>query len=130
MKREPSACSAAKPPRKQCKHCPWKVSTDPHTIPNGYSVERHRGIAETISEGTGNLHAGAHGGLKIMACHETHDLPCIGWIQNQVDNNNLGVRLAIIHGRLPGDYVLDGPQHERFEDTLPKAKGRRRRARG
>lgn len=27
-----------KKPRKQCEKCPWKVSTDPRKIPNGYSV--------------------------------------------------------------------------------------------
>ena len=25
-------------PRRQCAKCPWKKSTDPHTIPDGYDV--------------------------------------------------------------------------------------------
>ena len=35
---------------RQCEKCPWKVSTDPHDIPNGYSEALHRGLASTIAE--------------------------------------------------------------------------------
>lgn len=130
MKREPSS-RAAKPPRKQCKKCPWKVDTDPHEIPRGYSEEKHRGLVETISEGTANLHLGAHGGLKIFTCHETNvrgkpALPCVGWLLNQLGpGNNLGLRVAVHCGRIDDDVETVGEQHERFEDTLPKRRRRR-----
>lgn len=35
---------------RQCKACPWKVSTDPHDIPNGYDVDLHKNLACTIAE--------------------------------------------------------------------------------
>jgi hypothetical protein len=35
---------------KQCAKCPWKVSTDPHDIPNNYSAELHKHLARTIIE--------------------------------------------------------------------------------
>jgi hypothetical protein len=60
----------------------------------------------------------------MMACHETkpgRELPCVGWLVNQVGpGNNLGVRLAVMQGRIDGNVETVGPQHERFEDTLPK----------
>ncbi len=112
-------------PRKQCKKCPWKVSADPHEIPNGYSVERHKGLASTIAE-PGTLH-GIGGPLRIMACHETHDTPCVGWLVNQLGpGNNLPLRLAVIYKRIDGDVQTVGPQHACLEDTLPmceRAKG-------
>lgn len=37
-------------PRRQCAKCPWKKSTDPRTIPNGYSETKHAALAGTIAE--------------------------------------------------------------------------------
>tara|TARA_R100001086_G_scaffold245787_3_gene177157 strand:+ start:2090 stop:2404 length:315 start_codon:yes stop_codon:yes gene_type:complete len=102
-------------PRRQCSKCPWKVSTDPHDIPDGYSVEKHRKLAGTVREGLASL----DGPLRIMACHETSRTPCVGWLDNQLANNNLGVRLAVCRGQLAADYELDGPQHPTIEATLP-----------
>ena len=36
-------------PRKQCAKCPWKVSTDPYEIPDGYDVKKHRDLEGTIA---------------------------------------------------------------------------------
>jgi len=33
---------------KQCGKCPWKVSTNPHDIPNGYSLEKHKKFIDTL----------------------------------------------------------------------------------
>lgn len=112
--------SKPKKPRRQCAKCPWKVGTDPHEIPNGYCETKHRGLKETIAE-PGALTVG---GLKIMACHETggrgKDLPCVGWLVHQLGpGNNLGLRLAATYGRVDTNVETVGPQHERFEDTLP-----------
>lgn len=58
-----------------------------------------------------------------MACHETKvggELPCVGWLVHQLGpGNNLGLRLAVISGRVDGNVKTVGPQHETFEDTLP-----------
>lgn len=86
--------------RRQCAKCPWKVSVNPHDIPNGYSEEQHRGLSRTIAE-PGDI----RGSTSMMACHETPvgaEKPCVGWLVHQLG---------------PGNNI--GPQHECFEDTLP-----------
>ena len=110
--------------RKQCAKCPWKVSTDPSEIPNGYEA-----LESTIAD------PGRVGPLgSMMACHETPvgaEKPCVGWLANQLGpGNNIGLRLAVAHGRVDADFELDGEQHLRFEDTLPAQNLRRGRKRG
>lgn len=104
----------------QCKACPWKKSTKPERdIPGGYSEKKHRDLSCTLAE-PGMLRSG-----PMMACHETpvgKERPCVGWVANQLGaGNNLGLRILALDGRFQG-LKLDGPQHERFEDTLPRRK--------
>ena len=101
----------------QCAKCPWLVATDPHEIPDGYSEEKHAALASTIaSPGALNL-----GTLHIMACHETQDAHCVGWLVNQLGpGNNLGLRLRMMTCENSDAIRLRGEQHESFEDTLPK----------
>lgn len=107
--------------RRQCAKCPWKVSTDPHEIPNGYSVDQHRGLTCTIAP-PGELRTS--GALRLMACHESKvgkEIPCVGWLENQLGvGNNLTLRLAVIRGKVDANYELDGDQHGSLEDTLPE----------
>lgn len=100
----------------QCDKCPWRVETDPHDIPNGYSEDKHKALCGTIAvPGAVNL-----GTLHIMACHETHDAHCIGWLINQVGNgNNIGLRLQMRDCQNAKKIRLRGEQHQTFEDTLP-----------
>ena len=104
--------------RRQCKKCPWKTSTDPNKIPNGYSVELHANLSCTIAE-PGALRPGS---LRVMACHESpvgREKPCVGWLANQLGSgNNVALRVAAMMGRVE-DFQTVGPQHETFEDTLP-----------
>lgn len=107
--------------RYQCAKCPWKVRTDPHDIPNDYSLKKHADLIRTIAiPGQLNLTPA----LRVMACHESNvgrELPCVGWLDNQYnEGNNIAVRLGVREGRFCMDYELDGPQHTKFEDTLPK----------
>lgn len=106
-------------PRKQCAKCPWKVSTDPNTIPNGYSADLHAGLACTIAE-PGSLR---FSGTSMMACHELpigRELPCVGWLVHQLGpGNNIGLRIAASMGRVDANVRTVGRQHIRFEDTLP-----------
>lgn len=104
---------------KQCKACPWKVSTVPdRDIPGGYSEDLHRKLADTIAA-PGSF----RGSGKMMACHEHPpgaEVPCVGWVAHQLGpGNNIGLRLMALDGRF-NNLELDGPQHERFEDTLPR----------
>jgi len=105
---------------KQCKACPWRVSTDPdRDIPGGYDRELHRGLSETIAEpATLNTSSGG-----MMACHESNpdggEYPCVGWLWHQLGRgNNLPLRLLALQGHFD-DIEVDGPQHTCFEDTLP-----------
>ena len=103
----------------QCAKCPWLVDVDPHEIPNGYSEDRHRALACTIAK------PADFGGTfsrtqKVMACHETHESHCIGWLVNQLGpGNNIGLRMQMMRCENGKAIRLRGEQHECFEDTLP-----------
>ena len=60
----------------------------------------------------------------MMACHETargRELPCAGWLHNQLGvGNNIALRIMVFKGQIDGNVEVVGPQHERFEDTLPE----------
>ena len=125
----PADALPAGPRTRQCKACPWKVSTVPERdIPGGYSAARHHALAGTIAE-PGALRAAR--GLRVMACHESppgREQTCVGWLANQLGpGNNLAVRMAAMRGEFGAadELELDGPQHARFEDTLPRAGARR-----
>lgn len=67
-----------------------------------------------------------------MACHETpkgRELPCVGWLTNQLGaGNNIALRLLVVTGQIDANVETVGPQHERFEDTLPRSKRRKKNA--
>ena len=101
----------------QCAKCPWKVATNPHDIPNGYQVKKHRKLKRTIAE-PGSLCPNPH----VMACHESlggQEDYCIGWLFNQLGpGNNIGLRMKMLNYDLKNVRTV-GEQHQRFEDTLP-----------
>lgn len=110
---------------RQCAKCPWKVSTNPNDIPNGYCEEKHAALASTIvNPDTMNIGGTDH----MMACHEHpegNEAHCVGWLMNQLGpGNNIGLRLKMIDCENSSHITLDGPQHERFEDTLPSVKSK------
>lgn len=108
---------------KQCAKCPWKVSTDPHQIPNGYDIEKHRGLARTIAAES-SLAFLWGGDLHVMACHEHpvgDEAYCVGWLMHQLGpGNNIALRLHMRHCDNLDAVRLDGAQHQRFQDTLPR----------
>lgn len=111
--------------QRQCKLCPWKVTTDPRTIPDGYCEEKHRRLSRTIArtDVPPDLDA-LDAPLRLMACHESpigRDRPCVGWLHNQLtDGDNVLLRYFVVLKRVSADYELDGPQRATFEETLPK----------
>jgi hypothetical protein len=114
----------------QCKTCPWKTSCVPdRDIPHSYRIEMHEALRGTIQSGLGSLFTSCR---RVMACHHAkigEEYPCAGWLHNQLGvGNNIGVRLAVATGQMPVPEV-DGDQHERFEDTLPKMKKMKKRVR-
>ena len=94
---------------KQCAKCPWKVSTDPHDIPNGYCEAKHENLSGTIAKpGELNLNE-----LRAMACHESKEgdeAYCIGWLMHQLGpGNNIGLRMRMLDydlGKVQLRYTL------------------------
>jgi hypothetical protein len=113
--------------KKQCKACPWKVSTDPEKdIPGGYCAQKHIALENTIQRGF----MGMGGPVRLMACYETpqgKEQVCTGWFENQLGpGNNISLRLAVSVLKVDlSEIQLDGDQHETFEDTLPKRRRKR-----
>lgn len=109
-----------RPPRLQCRKCPWRKDVDPNDIPGGYSRKKHAALACTIAR-PGDLPSGP---LRLMACHETprgHELPCVGWMVHQLGpGQNLGLRMAVSMGKYDGNVETVGDQHACLEDTLPR----------
>ena len=109
---------------KQCAKCPWKISTNPHEIPNGYSVEKHEALEETIAKNLDNTTEQLENidkPLKVMSCHDSGDSYCIGWLNNQLGaGNNILLRIQMMNCENVDQIVLDGEQHSNFQDTLPK----------
>jgi len=106
---------------KQCAKCPWKVSTNPHDIPNGYCEVKHANLSSTIAN-EGEFKPVKN--LQVMACHhsvEGNEDYCIGWLNHQLGiGNNIMLRLKMMHCENAGDIKVYGEQHKTFKDTLPK----------
>lgn len=113
-------------PRKQCAKCPWKVSVDPYDIPYGYCPVKHANLKDTIANPR-DLRIG--GAIRVMACHDSPiggELPCVGWLCNQLgEGNNIALRIAASNKLIDANVETVGKQHRTFEATLPK----RRKAR-
>lgn len=104
---------------RQCTKCPWRVDVDPHDIPNGYDEDKHRALESTIAKPSD----GFFGSGEAMACHETEDAHCIGWLVHQLGpGNNIGLRLRMFSCENAFRIRLRGEQHATFEDTLPTNK--------
>lgn len=104
----------------QCAKCPWRKDVNPHDIPNGYCETKHAALASTIAKQGEIDMSQLNGTLHIMACHETHDAHCVGWLANQLgDGNNIPLRFAMMNCENVRKIKLVGEQHETFEDTLP-----------
>lgn len=99
----------------QCEKCPWRKDVDPHDIPNGYSEDKHKALEVTIAK-----EANPFEKTPNMACHETHDSHCIGWLNHQLGRgNNIGLRMQMMSCENASKIRINGEQHETFEDTLP-----------
>lgn len=108
----------------QCEQCPWRVEVDPRDIPDGYCKSKHQALAATIAEPSALPVPGA--ALHVMACHETEEAHCIGWLHHQLGpGNNLSLRLRLRLRMMSCDNVgkirLRGEQHLSFEATLPSS---------
>ena len=108
---------------RQCPKCPWRKDVNPTEIPNGYDVQKHAALQCTIAGDVLGQVAGINGPQHVMACHETHDAHCVGWLVNQMGvGNNIGLRLSLMSCQNLKDVKTVGEQHECFEATKPKGK--------
>jgi hypothetical protein len=106
---------------RQCKKCPWRVDVDPHDIPNGYDEAKHKDLISTIADPHNPLST-LQGDVKVMACHETDNAHCVGWLFNQLgQGNNIGLRLQMSKCSNVRNITVIGEQHDCFEKTLPVA---------
>lgn len=104
----------------QCAKCPWKKATNPHDIPRGYCPTKHAKLSRTIAKPGDIAEALRPGPLRIMACHDEHETPCVGWMRNQLGRgNNLALRMSMRNCENIGELQTVGEQHETFENTLP-----------
>ena len=105
---------------KQCKKCPWKVSTNPNDIPDGYCQVKHKNLKSTIAD-PGSINFGT---MNVMACHHSSgddNMYCVGWLHNQLGvGNNIGLRIRMLSCDNLKELKVYGKQHERFEQTLPQ----------
>lgn len=105
---------------KQCDKCPWKVTTDPFDIPDGYCEVKHANLKGTIAK-EGDINLGST--LQVMACHHSTDESmqhCVGWLHNQLGiGNNIGLRIQMMKCENLGKLQIVGEQHQKFEQTLP-----------
>ena len=106
---------------RQCSKCPWHKNVNPCLIPDGYNIEKHKALKDTIAykspvEQLNDLDKS----LKVMACHETNDDYCIGWLHNQLGiGNNVRLRIQMMDYTNADRIEVIGEQHQCFEDTLP-----------
>jgi uncharacterized Fe-S radical SAM superfamily protein PflX len=105
---------------KQCNQCPWRIDVNPNDIPDGYCETKHQGLSRTIAK-EGDLSTLSSKEIYVMACHETDNAYCIGWLMNQLGRgNNIPMRIKMISCSNRQHIKLVGKQHSRFIDTLPK----------
>lgn len=102
---------------KQCQGCPWRADTSVKDIPN-YDPKQHQSLSGTIADSQA---AAFRQELQIMACHASTNkqpLECIGWLEHQLINNNIALRLRMRHCENFNELETVGLQVETFEDTF------------
>lgn len=97
------ACAAWRPRALPCRRCPWSRSTPPGEFP----LSRYRALRDTVGAPGREVPIGG----PIFACHKTaegREQPCTGWLA-AVGTHHLGVRLAVVTGRLHPQALHPGP---------------------
>lgn len=110
---------------KQCAKCPWRKDVNPHEIPDGYSLEKHIALRATIADLYADLTnvLSWREQLRMMACHETGNDACIGWLYNQLGRgNNIWLRLRIMNCENISKLEIVGKQFDCFEETISHSK--------
>lgn len=85
-----------------CNECPWRRDTPPGKFP----AERYEALKATA--GTAGHEAPL--GAPMFACHKTaegQEQACAGWLAT-VGIEHIGVRYAVVTGRIPGSALHPG----------------------
>lgn len=99
-----------------CDECPWRRTAEP----GRFTEERWRALLPT---GRDPERGSAPLGAPIFACHKTdegRDRTCAGWLAAE-GANHVGMRLAVVTGRLPADALEPGPGWPALFDTVREA---------
>ncbi len=103
---------------KQCKTCPWKLSTTVADIPN-YSVETHEDLRDTIADETGNAARIEEKAITTMTCHKSIKSMCVGWLHNQLGlGGNIPLRIQMMFYSNVREIEIYGEQKDTFEETF------------
>lgn len=104
----------------QCANCSWKVDRDLSKV-SGYNRENHEDLKGTIANPHQDLLEQLTSPKIALGCHYSTDkklLECVGWIYNQLRNNNLPLRLVLMRSNQIKDLEIDGEQRATFAETL------------
>lgn len=88
--------------RYPCNECPWRRDTPPGKFP----AERYEALRNT----SGQPGHEAPLDSPLFACHKTaegQEQACAGWLAT-AGIEHLGVRLAVLTGRIPGEALNPG----------------------
>lgn len=132
MARPQQACLRAMHAAKPCNACPWRRDTPP----GQFTAARFEALRNT-SGTRGSRRPGEHdttpeAGLDapLFACHKTaegKEIACAGWLAVE-GSDHLGVRLAVMRGRIPPEALSPQPGWpELFDnyDEMAATQGRR-----
>ena len=90
----------------------------------GYNRENHQDLNGTIANPHTDLSEVIHqltSPKVAMGCHYSTDdklLECVGWIYNQLRNNNLALRLVLMRSDQIKKLEIDGAQRANFVESL------------
>lgn len=83
--------------RLPCRNCPWRLGTDPATIP-GFDIDQAHALSAACPDPNSLL------GSPLMACHESAegaDWVCLGWATSPASRDSIPLRLAMASGLVP-----------------------------
>jgi hypothetical protein len=101
--------------KRPCTACPWRIDARPGRFP----AERWAALVATVDSGTGSAPLGA----PFFACHTTpegREQLCAGWLA-QEGHGHVGIRVAVLQGRLPGEVLKPGEHWPALHATFGAA---------
>ncbi len=90
----------------------------------GYNRENHQALNETIANPHRDISEVIHqltSPKVAIGCHYSTDdklLECVGWIYNQLHNNNLALRLVLMRLNKIEQLKINGKQRATFAESL------------